>query len=174
MIAVSKYEEAVISKHLLLNAQPAFASISVVTDSPRRHDQQAHPEHSFTSLPQVLDITPHARIKLSVYPANSVCPSALHDKLTHSGSRLFLPTALYSGFSSSTLLFFSRSKTTIMLEVAAHNQYRFGEKTRAWISSPAGSEYRCFDSLRSQSMVTPSLPPDAHSDPSGEMVTVLI
>ena len=69
-----------------------------------------------------LDITPHARIRLSVYPANSVCPSALHAKLTHSGSLLFLPTAVYSGFNSSTLLFFSRSKMIMLLEVAAHSQ----------------------------------------------------
>ena len=87
-----------------------------------------------------LDITPHALIKLSVYPANSVCPSALHAKLTHSGSLLFLPTAVYSGFNSSTLLFFSRSKMMMELDVAAHSQYRFGENTKAWISSPAVRE----------------------------------
>ena len=87
-----------------------------------------------------LDITPQALIMLSVYPANSVCPSALHAKLTHSGSRLFFPTAVYSGFNSSTLLFFSRSKMMMELDVAAHSQYRLGEKTRAWISSPAVSE----------------------------------
>ena len=87
-----------------------------------------------------LDITPQALIKLSVYPANSVCPSALHAKLTHSGSLLFLPTAVYSGFNSSTLLFFSRSKMMMELDVAAQSQYRFGEKTRAWISSPAVRE----------------------------------
>ena len=87
-----------------------------------------------------LDITPQALIKLSVYPANNVCPSALHAKLTHSGSLLFLPTAVYSGFNSSTLLFFSRSKMMMELDVAAHSQYRFGEKTKAWISSPAVRE----------------------------------
>ena len=91
-------------------------------------------------LHYALDITPHARIILSVYPANKVCPSALHAKLTHSGSRLFFPTAVYSGFSSSTLLFFSRSKIIMLLDVAAHSQYRLGEKTRAWISSPADKE----------------------------------
>lgn len=87
-----------------------------------------------------LDITPQALIRLSVYPANSVCPSALHAKLTHSGSLLFLPTAVYSGFNSSTLLFFSRSKMMMELDVAAHSQYRLGEKTKAWISSPAVRE----------------------------------
>ena len=87
-----------------------------------------------------LDITPQALIKLSVYPANSVCPSALHAKLTHSGSVLFFPTAVYSGFNSSTLLFFSRSKMMMELDVAAHSQYRLGENTRAWISSPAVKE----------------------------------
>ena len=87
-----------------------------------------------------LDITPQALIILSVYPANSVCPSALHAKLTHSGSRLFFPTAVYSGFNSSTLLFFSRSKMIMELDVAAQSQYRLGENTSAWISSPAVSE----------------------------------
>lgn len=100
----------------------------------------------FSSIHQLLvpiyclDITPQALIRLSVYPANSVCPSALHAKLTHSGSRLFLLTAVYSGFNSSTLLFFSRSKMMMELDVAAHSQYRLGEKTRAWISSPAVRE----------------------------------
>ena len=59
-------------------------------------------------------------------------------------------------------------------EVAAHNQYLLGEKTRAWISSPAFKEYRCFDSFKSHNMVVPSFPPEAHRDPSGEMVTVLM
>lgn len=58
--------------------------------------------------------------------------------------------------------------------VAAHSQYRLGEKTKAWISSPAVSEYKCLDSFRSHSIVVPSLPPDAHSEPSGEIVTVLM
>ena len=63
----------------------------------------------------------------------------------------------------------------MMLEdVAAHNQYLFGEKTRAWISSPAFKEYRCFDSFKSHNMVVPSFPPEAHRDPSGEIVTVLM
>ena len=63
----------------------------------------------------------------------------------------------------------------MMLElVAAHSQYRLGEKTSAWISSPAVREYRCLDSFRSQSMVVPSLPPEAQREPSGEMVTVLM
>ena len=81
---------------------------------------------------------------------------------------------LYSGLSSSTFDFFSRSKIVIEEEVAAHSQYRLGEKTRAWISSPACREYRCLDSLRSHNMVVPSLPPDAHREPSGEIVTVLM
>lgn len=82
-------------------------------------------------------MTPHALIRLSVYPANSVCPSALQANETHSGSRLFLPTAMNSGLSSSTLLFFSRSKMMMDEAVAAQSQYLFGEKTRAWISLPA-------------------------------------
>lgn len=62
----------------------------------------------------------------------------------------------------------------IELAVAAHSQYRLGEKASACISSPACSEYRCLDSFRSHNMVVPSLPPDAHREPSGEMVTVLM
>ena len=100
----------------------------------------ALPSNSNISTIYCLDITPQALIKLSVYPANSVCPSALHARLTHSGSLLFLPTAVYSGFNSSTLLFFSRSKMMMELDVAAQSQYRFGENTRAWISSPAVRE----------------------------------
>ena len=68
----------------------------------------------------------------------------------------------------------SRSKILMQLAVAAQSQYRLGEKVRAWISSPALREYRCFDSFRSHSMVVPSLPPEAHREPSGEMVTVLM
>lgn len=68
----------------------------------------------------------------------------------------------------------SRSKIFTQLEVAAHNQYRLGEKTRALTMSPASRLYRCLPSLRSQSMVIPSLPPDAASEPSGETATVLI
>lgn len=62
----------------------------------------------------------------------------------------------------------------MLLAVAAHSQYRFGENTSAWISSPAVRLYRCLDSFRSHSIVVPSLPPDAHSEPSGEIVTVLM
>merc|ERR1719502_1867124 len=36
----------------------------------------------------------------------------------------------------------------------------------------ASSEYRCFPSLTSQSMAVPSLPPEAHREPSGEIVMV--
>jgi hypothetical protein len=61
----------------------------------------------------------------------------------------------------------------MLLAVAAHSQYRIGENTRAWMVSPALRDERCLPSLRSHSMAVPSLPPDAHSEPSGEMVTVL-
>ena len=52
----------------------------------RRHTQSA------ASSSYCLLITPQALIMLSVYPANKVCPSALHAKLTHSGSLAFFPT----------------------------------------------------------------------------------
>ena len=68
----------------------------------------------------------------------------------------------------------SRSKIFTQLAVAAHNQYRFGEKTRALTMSPASREYRCLPSFKSQSMVIPSLPPEAASEPSGETEIVLM
>lgn len=58
------------------------------------------------------------------------------------------------------------------LAVAAHNQYRLGEKQRALMISPESSVYKCLLSLRSQSIAWPSLPPEAHREPSGETVTV--
>src|ERR1700722_13304819 len=68
----------------------------------------------------------------------------------------------------------SRSKILTQLAVAAQSQYRLGEKTRALTISPASREYKCFPSLRSQSIVMPSLPPDAASEPSGETDTALM
>ena len=68
----------------------------------------------------------------------------------------------------------SRSKILIELAVAAQSQYRLGENTRALTTSPASSEYRCLPSLRSQSIVIPSLPPDAASEPSGDTARVLM
>ena len=38
--------------------------------------------------------------------------------------------------------------------------------------SPASSEYKRLPSFKSHSMAVPSLPPDAHKEPSGETVTV--
>merc|ERR1719231_1490291 len=37
---------------------------------------------------------------------------------------------------------------------------------------PASSEYRCLPSFTSHNIVVPSLPPDAHREPSGEIATV--
>merc|ERR1719311_1752187 len=37
---------------------------------------------------------------------------------------------------------------------------------------PASNEYKCLPSLTSQSIAVPSLPPEAHSEPSGETVLV--
>merc|ERR1719439_121617 len=37
---------------------------------------------------------------------------------------------------------------------------------------PASREYRCFPSFTSHSMAVPSLPPEAHREPSGETVDV--
>lgn len=68
----------------------------------------------------------------------------------------------------------SKSKILIQLAVAAQSQYRLGEKTRALTTSPASREYRCLPSFKSQSMVIPSLPPEAAREPSGETEIVLI
>ena len=72
---------------------PSSASRRVKADARLAHDPRHKPDTRIHST-YCLDMTPHALIRLSVYPANSVWPSALHAKLTHSGSRLFLPTAV--------------------------------------------------------------------------------
>ena len=56
--------------------------------------------------------------------------------------------------------------------VAAHNQYRFGLKHKELMMFPPSKVYKCFPSFKSQSIAFPSLPPDAHNEPSGETVTV--
>lgn len=68
----------------------------------------------------------------------------------------------------------SKSKILMHVAVAAHSQYRLGEKTSALMMSPASNEYRCLPSLRSHNMVMPSLPPEAASEPSGETEMVLM
>lgn len=107
---------------------------------------------------------------LSSYPANRVCPSALHAKDNGIGSAPN-PVSLVCLISSTTDLV-SKSQILIPTEVAAQSQYLFGEKVSALIRSPASSEYKCLSSLRSQSIVTPSLPPEAQREPSGEIVIV--
>mmetsp|Transcript_8680 Transcript_8680/g.36176 ORF Transcript_8680/g.36176 Transcript_8680/m.36176 type:complete len:200 (+) Transcript_8680:246-845(+) len=58
--------------------------------------------------------------------------------------------------------------------VAAHSQNLLGLNARAWMMPPAWRVARCLLSLRSQSMATWSLPPEAHRDPSGATVTQLM
>lgn len=139
--------------------------------------------------------TTKIRTLLSLYPAKRVLPSADHASERHSGSAEFFPTPTNSGLSSSTIDLLSKSKTNqriyesvmalhawrcisdsllMQLAVAAQSQYLFGLKTRAFTTSPASKEYKCFPSDNSQSIVIPSLPPEAHSEPSGETVTVLM
>merc|ERR1712166_1348213 len=62
------------------------------------------------------------------------------------------------------------------MESSLGSQYLLGEKQSAWMMSPCshGSEYKRLPSFRSQSMATPSLPPEAHKEPSGETVTALM
>jgi len=79
-----------------------------------------------------------------------------------------------SGLSSSTIDLLSKSKILMHEAVAAHNQYLLGEKTKALTMSPASKEYKCLPSFKSQSMVIPSLPPEAAKEPSGETERVLM
>ena len=74
--------------------------------------------------------------------------------------------------SSSTMPLDSRSQILMELVVAATSQYLLGENTSEWMMSPASREYSLLPSVRSQSMAMPSLPPDAHREPSGETVTL--
>ena len=56
---------------------------------------------------------------------------------------------------------------------AAQSQYLLGLKQSEFRMSPPSSVYRCFPSFKSHSMAIPSLPPDAHREPSGDTVTQL-
>ncbi len=74
--------------------------------------------------------------------------------------------------SSATLLL---SKSQISMHcwvVAATSQYLLGLKHKALIMSPASKEYKRFPSAKSHSIATPSLPPLAQREPSGDTVTV--
>lgn len=106
---------------------------------------------------------------LSVYPPKRVCPSADQAKQVHEGT---LPFSVSSGRSVSTTTLDSRSQILMEASVAAHNQYRLGEKTNPLMTSPASKEYKRFPSFKSQSMAVPSFPPLAAKEPSGETQTV--
>lgn len=100
-------------------------------------------------------------------------PSADHCKEIHSGFIAFLDIVGSSGTSSATTDFDSKSQILIEDSVAAHNQYRQGEKLNAWMMSPPSSSYKCSPLFKSQSIAAPSLPPEAQREPSGEQQTVL-
>ena len=72
------------------------------------------------------------------------------------------------------MLLLSRSHILMHDWVAAQSQYRLGLKVRACMMSPASKEYNLFPSAKSHNIATPSLPPLAHREPSGETVTVLM
>jgi hypothetical protein len=61
----------------------------------------------------------------------------------------FFPVGANSGLSSSTQKRDSRSQILMVDAVAAHSQYRMGEKHRAWMVSPASRLDRWRPSLRS-------------------------
>lgn len=54
---------------------------------------------------------------------------------------------------------------------AAQSQYLLGLKHRELIMSPPSRVYKCLPSFKSHSIAIPSLPPDAHKEPSGDTVT---
>ena len=120
--------------------------------------------HSF-----YIAVTTYTRIRLSVNPANSVDPSALHAKLVQEG---ILPNSVSSGRNVSTTTFDSKSQILMESSVAAHNQYRFGEKTKPLMISPASNEYNRLPSFKSHNIAVLSLPPDAAREPSGLTQTV--
>merc|ERR1711893_132004 len=77
-----------------------------------------------------------------------------------------------SGLSSSTMFLLSKSQILMTGPVAAQSQYLLGLKQRALMMSLLSRVYKCLPSLRSQSMALASLPPEAHKEPSGDIVTV--
>lgn len=111
-------------------------------------------------------------ITWSVYPANNREPSADHANDTQWGDLGFEVDEITSGLSSSTWCLFSRSQILITGPVATQSQYLFGEKHRAVIISLWSNVYKCLLSARSHNITLKSLPPEAHSEPSGETVTV--
>merc|ERR1719412_2816590 len=117
-------------------------------------------------------LTCQTLIRLSEYPANSVCPSALQARERHCGGSARADPGT-SGLSSSTMFLLSRSQILMVGPVAAHNQYLLGEKVSPLMGSLWSRVYRCLPSFRSHSMALVSFPPEAQREPSGDMVTVL-
>lgn len=117
-------------------------------------------------------VTCQTRIRLSVYPANNVCPSADQAREMQFGGFALLPKEMTSGFKSSTTDLDSKSQILMLAPVAAQSQYLLGLKHNELIILPPSKVYRCFPSFRSHSIAFPSLPPEAHKEPSGETVTV--
>jgi len=100
-------------------------------------------------------LTCHTRIKLSVYPANKVCPSADHANEMQSAGRAFPLRLITSGLISSTTDLDSKSQILMLGPDAAHSQYRLGLKVSVFIMSPPSNVYRCF---RSDPTTWPSHP----------------
>merc|ERR1712117_567939 len=72
-------------------------------------------------------LTCQTLIRLSEYPANSVCPSALQARERHCGGSARADPGT-SGLSSSTRFLLSKSHTLMVGPVAEHNQYLLGER----------------------------------------------
>lgn len=86
-----------------------------------------------------------------------------------SGSLALAPMA-NSGFNSSNKVLSSKLKILMPEAVAAANQYLLGENAKACTSEEAAKVYKVLFEFKSHKMMTPSLPAEAQSDPSGEMV----
>lgn len=75
-----------------------------------------------------------------------------------------------SGLSSSNKVRSCNLKILIPEVVAAANQYLLGEKAKEWTSAAAFKVYKVMLEFKSHKMMTPSLPAEAHNDPSGDKV----
>merc|ERR1719238_1150013 len=76
-------------------------------------------------------LTCQTLIRLSEYPANSVCPSALQARERRCGGSARADPGT-SGLSSSTRFLLSKSHTLMVGPVAEHNQYLLGEKAERY------------------------------------------
>merc|ERR1719468_1351909 len=95
--------------------------------------------------------TCQTRMMLSEQGAERDSPSADQANETHCGTNRDFGEVT-SALSSSTMILCSKSQILMELLVAAHSQYLFGEKQRAFMLSPLSKVYKCLLSFKSQSI----------------------